>query len=421
MQHSAHNRALGLFDHRYRSVISVLFDARNEDYRLSRLREDAQVSAEAIEFMQSLDLIELDDGTVALNRDLVEFLERTLGVSDFVMTGRIGEMNRDIQQFYNTYETCLTSRDRKTLALRIKRLSKQLIADLRNTQRDLRRLLDNEFRFETSLHLKLEQLEIYQQKSKSFLEDLESCRRLYQGQASMRAASNETLLITRKQLGRQIHVAGKAAATLAYDISGYIHRAKEDREHLSKLSQVCELIERQEFQSRSNLVEILESGALAQLQRAEPIRSTLPSDLRGDSLLQGRFYLRAEHMGFMEDGGETEPPTMEDDETEIPKIYLPDIPNMVQSFQDYHEGRDLLTFLMEAPNNFPKDEQLLERLLESFCMIATAKESDVLYVLSELGTMQADHLQLRYLQIHAERIEGALQRSDIDQPILSIR
>ena len=126
MENSSYSRALSLFDHRYRSVISVLFDARNEDYRLSRLRENPQVSAEAVEFMRALDLIEIEDGTIALNRDLVEFLERTLGVSDFVMTGRIGEINVDIQRFYNLYETCSTGRDRATLALRIKRLSKQL-------------------------------------------------------------------------------------------------------------------------------------------------------------------------------------------------------------------------------------------------------------------------------------------------------
>jgi hypothetical protein len=419
MQHSAYNRALSLFDHRYRSVISVLFDARNEDYRVSRLRENPQVSAEAVDFMRSLDLIEIEDGTVALSRDLVEFLERTLGVSDFVMTGRIGEINVDIQRFYNFYETCSTSRDRTTLALRIKRLSKQLIADLRNTQRDLRRLLDNEFRFETSLQLKLEQLEIYQQKSKSFVEDLEKCQRMFQDQATMRASSNESLLITRKQLGRQIHVAGKAAATLAYDISSYIHRAKEDRDHLSKLSQICELIDRQEFQSRSNLVEILESGALAHLQRAEPIRTTLPSDLNGDAVLQGRLFLRAEHIGMMENR-EDKHPTMEDDEDNESEIYLPDIPNMVQAFQNHHDGRDLLIFLLEAPNNFPKDELLLERILESFCMIATAKESDSLYVLQELGERQEKYLQLKYLQIHAELIDGASPRSEVDLPIISV-
>lgn len=235
----------------------------------------------------------------------------------------------------------------------------------------------------------------------------------------MRASSNESLLITRKQLGRQIHVAGKAAATLAYDISSYIHRAKEDRDHLSKLSQLCELIDRQEFQSRSNLVEILESGALAHLQRAEPIRTALPSDLNGDAVLQSRLYLRAERMGMMEDRKD-EHPTMEDDEGTESEIYLPDIPDMVQTFQNHHDGRDLLTFLLEAPNNFPKDEHLLERLLESFCMIATAKESDSLYVLRELGETQAEHLQLKYLQIHAERVDGAAPRSDVDLPIISI-
>ena len=419
MENSAYSRALSLFDHRYRTAISVLFDSRNDDYRLSRLRENPQISGEAVDFMRSLDLIEVEDGIVSLNRDLVEFLERTLGLSDFVMTGRIGEISIEIQRYYNTYETCPTNRDRTTLALRIKRLSKQLIADLRNTQRDLRRLLDNEFRFETSLHLKLEQLEIYQEKSKAFVGDLEQCQRMFKEQATMRGSTHESLLITRKQLGRQIHIAGKAAATLAYDISSYIHRTKEDRDHLSKLSQICELIDRQEFKSRSNLVEVLQSGALANLQRAEPIRTSLPADLKGDSLLQGRFYLRAEQMGMVNDSDE-EPPTMEDDEGAESEVYLPDIPDMVQTFQNHHDDRDLLTFLLETPNNFPKDELLLERLLECFCMIATAKESDDLYVLPELGERQEAYLHIKYLQIHAERIEGAKPRSDVDIPIISI-
>ena len=52
-------------------------------------------------------------------------------------------------------------------------------------------------------------------------------------------------------------------------------------------------------------------------------------------------------------------------------------------------------------------------------MIATSKESDGLYVLQELGERQKEYVQLRYLQLHAERIDGASPRSEVDLPIIS--
>ena len=407
-----------LFNSKLREVIRILFDARNEDMPAHRIREDARIQPESLELLKSLNLLSEEDGYLSLDVDLIEFLERTFNISEVVSTGRINELSNDSQNLYNIYDSLDSDDARRSATRRIRKFTDTIIADLRTTQRDVRRLINQEFRFETSLHLKLQQLETYQQKSEDFIHALQLCQRRFDDTETSLAAAHPILRSTRKRFQKQLRAARKASAAIASEILDYIHRAREDKTYLNKLARICDLIERQEYESKSDLNDVIDSGVLSRLSRAEPIRTLLPSDLDGDEHLLLRLTERAKTFGIVESSSEA--PILEDEDSEDQSIHIPDIPRILDAFTGYHRGRDLFTFLFEEPTEFPDDSHLEERLLETFCLILTTEKSMVLYASDSLGQYKGTVRNYHYMRVFAEKVENSRLRNEVHSETLTV-
>lgn len=378
-----------------------------------------RIQPEALELLKDLNLLFEEDGYLSLDVDLIEFLERTLNISEIVSTGRIVELSNDSQNLYSIYDGLESDEDRRSAARKIRKLTETIVADFRTTQKDIRRLINQEFRFETSLTLKLQQLETYQKKSEEFVNTLELCQRRFDDTETWIAASHPNLRAPRKRLQKQLRIARQSAAAIASDILDYIHRAREDKDYLNKLARICDLIDRQEYESQSNLNEVLLQGNLSRLSRTEPIRTLLASDLDGDEQLISRLNERAEKLGLAQE--EQDAPVLVQNEDTSQTIHIPDIRSIIATFERTHRNRDLFTFLFEEPINFPADDMLEQRLLETFCLILTTESSMRFFVKDHMGEYLGKDKRYHYMIVYAEPISNSRPRHEIQsQPLISI-
>jgi hypothetical protein len=396
-----------------RDVIRILFDARNEDMPAHRIREDTRIQPEALELLKDLNLLTEEDGYLALDIDLVEFLERTLNISEVVSTGRITELSNDSQELYNIYDELASEEAKRSAIRKIRKQTETIVADFRSTQRDIRRLISQEFRFEPSLPLKLQQLDRYQKKSEDFVHSLDLCQQRFDDTETWAASSHPNLRASRRRLQKQLRIARRAAAKIASEILDYIHRAREDKAYLNKLSRICDLIERQEYESQSNLNDVLASGVLTRLSRIEPIRTLLPADLNGDEHLVLKLNERAEKFGLAQK--EQEAPVLELESEIEQTVYVPNIQGILASFKNYHQGRDLFNFLFEERIKFPADDKLEENLLETFCLILTTEQSKDLFVSDGLGTYTGNRKSYRYMLVYATQTPDSTVRHSLSK------
>jgi hypothetical protein len=408
---SISQKSYQLFNPKLREVIRILFDARNEDMPAHRIREDSRIQPDALNLLKDLNLLSEEDGYLSLDIDLIEFLERTLNISEVVSTGRITELSNDSQELYNIYDGLDSEVARRSAIRKIRKQTETIIADFRTTQKDIRRLINQEFRFESSLELKLQQLETYQRKSEEFVNTLELCQSRFDDTETWEAASHPNLRTPRKRLQKQLRIARRSAATIASEILDYIHRAREDKIYLNKLARICDLIERQEYESQSNLMTLLVNGSLARLSRTEPIRTLLPADLNGDEQLVSKLNERAERLGLAQ--YEQEAPSLETNPDESHTIHIPDVQGIIAAFEINHRDRDLFTFLFDEPINFPTDDMLEENLLETFCLILTTEYSMKLFVHQDLGTYIGKNRTYRYMVVYAAPISNSTPRHEL--------
>jgi len=415
---SQSQKSYQLFNPKLREVIRILFDARNEDMPAHRIHEDTRIQPESLELLKDLNLLTEDDGYIFLDVDLVQFLERTLNISEVVSTGRITELSNDSQELYNLYDQLASEEARRSAIRKIRKQTETIVADLRSTQRDIRRLISQEFRFEPSLPLKLQQLERYQKKSEDFVHNLNLCQQRFDDTETWAASSHPNLRSSRRRLQRQLRVARRAAAKIASEILDYIHRAREDKVYLNKLARICDLIEHQEYESQSNLNTVLESGVLARLGRTDPIRTLLPADLDGDEHLVLKLNERAEKFGFAQN--EQDAPDLESNSEAEQTVHIPNIQGILESFRTNHQDRDLLTFLFDEPINFPDDDTREENLLETFCLILTTEQSKKLFVQNGLGTYIGKRKTYQHMRIYATNTAGSTVRHTLqsEEPAL---